>query len=95
MRRPTGINPRRQLLGILLVGLVATCLAYSAVLQRPRYAPGEYNVKFLSTVGAAARLSVSALFKSTNARVISEIPQIGVKTLILPKSAMAPSGPGD
>ena len=50
MRRPTGINPRRELLGILLVGLVATGLAYSAVLAQPAPAAAENGV----AVSAAA-----------------------------------------
>src|SRR5207244_3844401 len=50
MRRPTGISPRRQLLGILLVGLVATWLAYSAVLAQPAPAAAENGV----AVSAAA-----------------------------------------
>src|SRR5438105_11995692 len=55
MRRLTGTNPRRQLFGILLLGLAAACLGYSAVLAQPAPAAAENGV----AVSAAAANVIS------------------------------------
>src|SRR5262249_53021303 len=61
-------------------------LSAAELLQRKMFAPGEYNVKFKAIAkGGAATLAKSV----PSAQIICDIPELGVKTLRIPDSAVS------
>ncbi len=70
--------------GLAPLGRGGTLLPLS--LMRPHYAPGQYNVKFRSDVTPAAR---KALHFRVAAHVISDIPELGIQTILASDAAVA------